>query len=281
MPVYLQYGLTPPLSLMPDSPFWTNTMPTGNVIDDLSSSTMNFIGIDSTYAADGEFCSWLKEYSHFSATDAFMYLNKFASKPVSVDDFDCISHVSHSPPLLPNVYSDGSFTHPTHPQFGLSTCATWWPHRRLHDDDQLEQEFSVVKQQSAGVSASVGLQGYQSSSTRAELMGAIIAILSSHPVHLALDNLSVVCTAQNFINNLQKFGFDSSILFSQMHNGDLWKIFYHVAFKRNCHSIAISWTKGHALSNHEYLHKHPHLKYQAVLNDVVDTIAGRAQYEFF
>eukprot|EP00973_Karenia_brevis_P004810 661493-Karenia_brevis.AAC.1 len=61
----------------------------------------------------------------------------------------------------------------------------------MQDDEVLEQEYSVVKQQSSGVSAAVGLHGYTSSSTRAELMGAIIAILSPHPVHLALDNLSV------------------------------------------------------------------------------------------
>eukprot|EP00973_Karenia_brevis_P031167 4299759-Karenia_brevis.AAC.1 len=83
-----------------------------------------------------------------------MYLNKFGHKPVSVDEFSHVPFVSQKPPLLPNVYSDGSFTHPTHPHYGLSTCATWWPQRHDEVHCEYEKDFAIVKQEATGLSAS-------------------------------------------------------------------------------------------------------------------------------
>eukprot|EP00973_Karenia_brevis_P023595 3251047-Karenia_brevis.AAC.1 len=47
--------------------------------------------------------------------------------------------------------------------------------------DAYEKDFAIMKQETTGLSASAALHGYKSSSTRAELMGAIIALLSPYP----------------------------------------------------------------------------------------------------
>eukprot|EP00973_Karenia_brevis_P027512 3794912-Karenia_brevis.AAC.1 len=80
-----------------------------------------------------------------------------------------IPYVSDLPPIIPNVYSDGSFTHPKYPVYGLSTCSTWWPHRLSCMPHQLEQEFSYAQQDADGLTSMLRLLGYTSSSSRAEL----------------------------------------------------------------------------------------------------------------
>eukprot|EP00973_Karenia_brevis_P067518 9392231-Karenia_brevis.AAC.1 len=61
--------------------------------------------------------------------------------------------VEDEAPEQPNIYSDGAFTHPTTPVYGLATAGSWHP------------------------------DGYTSSSTRAELLGLIISLYSPGPTH--------------------------------------------------------------------------------------------------
>eukprot|EP00973_Karenia_brevis_P075302 10461494-Karenia_brevis.AAC.1 len=109
-----------------------------------------------------------------------------------------------------------------------------------------------------------------------------MALLSSLPVHIALDNLTVVKKAQHYHTLL--FSSDvPHISFSQINNGDLWQLFVHIVRARGPHSCAFSWTKGHALApeNKKYIDNSPSLLYQAVHNDKADTSASSAHHELF
>eukprot|EP00973_Karenia_brevis_P077240 10730199-Karenia_brevis.AAC.1 len=83
------------------------------------------------------------------------------------------------------------------PKFGLSTAASWWPNRTLIPPSTHELEFALPHQQHDGLACTSYLRGFTSSSTRAELLGVIIALLAPTPVHIASDNLAVVKRAQH------------------------------------------------------------------------------------
>ena len=96
-----------------------------------------------------------------------------------------------SPPESPSAFSDGSFTNPSLPHFGLASAAVWWPGRKtplsahefIHSDYMMKHD---------GVATMGYLGGYRSSSTRIELVGVILSIMSDLPVFLACDSQSVV-----------------------------------------------------------------------------------------
>eukprot|EP00973_Karenia_brevis_P034255 4725144-Karenia_brevis.AAC.1 len=126
------------------------------------------------------------------------------------------------------------------------------------------------------------LDGYQSSSTRAELVALILSLYAPGPVHVALDNASVVSFAQFLLHHLQHHDlpcFDSS--FCKKVNGDLWRIFYFAVVSKGHMAVKVSKTKGHALSDHEYLTAHPHLYTHAKHNDRSDQIARAALHKFY
>eukprot|EP00973_Karenia_brevis_P070380 9783547-Karenia_brevis.AAC.1 len=92
------YGLSPPLTLMPNSPWWTNTL------DD--------IDVD-------PFCQWLLPYSNYDAKTAFQILNNIQQR---LDPPPHPAFVETEAPEQPNIYSDGAFTHPTTPWYGLASA---------------------------------------------------------------------------------------------------------------------------------------------------------------
>eukprot|EP00973_Karenia_brevis_P015288 2091330-Karenia_brevis.AAC.1 len=67
------------------------------------------------------------------------------------------------------------------PQHGLSTAANWWPARNHTPPSINEQEFTIFKQEQDGLACTSCLHGYTSSSTRAELLGVITALLAPMP----------------------------------------------------------------------------------------------------
>ena len=127
------------------------------------------------------------------------------------------------------------------------------------------------------------LGGYQSSSSRIELVGTIMAMLANFPVHLAGDNLSVV----NRASSLRAWLIDHPLNpppgkpFSLCKNGDLWDIFFKQLAARGPRSFRIKKTKGHALEHKEFLEKNPHLRWEAAHNNTVDRLANAARYNFF
>eukprot|EP00973_Karenia_brevis_P012806 1739510-Karenia_brevis.AAC.1 len=128
------------------TPWWTDS-PGPELIEQLTASTSSvrtFYGIDDVYSANSQMCTWLSTYQSHSASQAFQIINGFGQTPITSADILGITCIHSVPPLSPNCFSDGSFTHPTLPTFGLSTSAIWWPSRVDPFSDQ-ELEFALCK----------------------------------------------------------------------------------------------------------------------------------------
>eukprot|EP00973_Karenia_brevis_P094113 12420800-Karenia_brevis.AAC.1 len=125
------------------------------------------------------------------------------------------------------------------------------------------------------------LDGYTSSSTRAELLGLIISLYSPGPVHTALDNAAVVTFAQFLLKQITSQNCISSCpSFADKNNGDLWEIFYKAVVSKGVHAVRVTKTKGHALQNLP-ADCCPKLYTQAVHNNRSDLIAKAALHKFY
>eukprot|EP00973_Karenia_brevis_P020390 2799125-Karenia_brevis.AAC.1 len=76
----------------------------------------------------------------------------------------------------------------------------------MADVTELEKDFAQPKVKFDGVALHAFHQGHLGSSTRAELMGAIVAALAPMPLHLALDNNTVVQKAKYLIQRAIDLG---------------------------------------------------------------------------
>eukprot|EP00973_Karenia_brevis_P064657 8982229-Karenia_brevis.AAC.1 len=153
LPTSMLYGLTPPLSLQPHSPWWTNDASVGSDLN-LSRTCLTFAGFDPSFTTDGTFCSWLQQYERLPAHYAFPIINRLGLEGVTLSDFNGITHIDDVPPVLPNVYTDGSLKNPTLTIYGLSVAAAWWPNRTVHPSS-LEGEFATHHPHPHGMSFTV------------------------------------------------------------------------------------------------------------------------------
>eukprot|EP00973_Karenia_brevis_P091443 12407466-Karenia_brevis.AAC.1 len=150
LPLHILYGLPPRLTLMPHTPWWTDThLP--DLGKNLNYAAKKLFGIDTTFSSEDQFCIWLREFSHFDAYIAFQVINGINQPPAKPD---LPRPVFGSPPLEPNVYSDGSLTHATRPTFGLATAAVWWPGRIDHPISDQEAALSSHQQTNDGLELS-------------------------------------------------------------------------------------------------------------------------------
>eukprot|EP00973_Karenia_brevis_P052937 7357954-Karenia_brevis.AAC.1 len=69
--------------------------------------------------------------------------------------------------------------------------------------------------------------------------------------------------------------------FALQTDGDLWQMFWYVLASRNPNTVKVGWTKGHALSNREYMAQHPDKLIEATHNHRADNIATRAHAHFY
>ena len=94
----------------------------------------------------------------------------------------------------PDEFSDGSSTHPKMPQFGVATAAVWWPGRSLSTCPltQFEHTYGHVRELQGGVAIAAHLEGYDPSSTRAELLGVVLALFSPLTFRLAIDSAATL-----------------------------------------------------------------------------------------
>ena len=151
----------------------------------------------------------------------------------------------------PDAFSDGSSTHPKLPQFGLATAAVWWPGRSLHTCPltQLEHTYGIVSTFHNGVAIAAHLEGYDPSSTRAELLGLILALFSPLTCRLAIDSAAFLHRAwkvQDWLfRNISTFAsrLPLSVSDTWQHrplgrhfnlctNGDLWHIMHRQLLHR-------------------------------------------------
>eukprot|EP00973_Karenia_brevis_P039664 5476164-Karenia_brevis.AAC.1 len=276
------YGLTPPLALLPHLPWWTDSMPEHKIAAlELSHACTSFLGIDTSYHRDHPFVQWLIPFSHLDSSCAFQVINGVEQKlelpPAPPPE-------ERPAPAEPNVYTDGALTNPSIPVFGLASGGVWHPTRNIASLplSDLEKEFALHKQCHDGLESFLYLDGLPSSSARAELLALIGSLFTPSPLHVALDNQSVVDYASYLIDILRNsVEFDCAVQFHKKPNGDLWQIFFDTLKHKGPHALIVSKTKGHALADHEYLARNPHLRGQAIHNDRVDRIAKASLHKFY
>eukprot|EP00973_Karenia_brevis_P010322 1398340-Karenia_brevis.AAC.1 len=199
-PLAMRYGLTPPLSILPSTPWWTNDNEQFERLE-LNSTCKAFHGIDPQYSSDTMMCQWLQPYARYDATTAFLLLNGAAN---DLDDPPTPPHIHQHPPDTPNVFTDGSLSNPTQPTFGLASAGIWHPGRTATTMPltELEQDFATHHFTHDGLESFLYLGGLPSSSTRAELVGLLGAVLIPGAIHIALDNQAVVNISNDIISSI-------------------------------------------------------------------------------
>jgi hypothetical protein len=153
-------------------------------------------------------------------------------------------------PELPNVWTDGAKTVPTHHQWSLAAYGIWHPTRDATDAQPLESctgslvtnSYTKDRLAIAGV-----LKGCRSSSTRAEIAAGLSAVTAPGPIHIGTDSKAFTIKLQAMLNahpepprkplNLHK-------------DGDLWEAIQHTINAKGPLAIKISWFKGHAKLQH-------------------------------
>ena len=177
-------------------------------------------GISPAHDDSDPFTRWLSPFEHLDARAAF---RKLSGEGEVLPIPSLPAQVHGTPPDSPSAFSDGSFTNPTLPHFGLASAAVWWPgrvtplstHELTHADYMMKHD---------GVAILGYLGGYRSQSTRIELVGVILSIMSDLPVFLACDSQSVVKRAQFYADHLRNNAAEQppGNPFLLLKNGDLW-----------------------------------------------------------
>jgi hypothetical protein len=180
------------------------------------------------------------------------------------------------PPNQPNVFSDGSVGQPT-TSFAHGAFGVVYPERL--DDDRTDAERDVAVRvdlgpinSKAGIAVAGVMTGLVTSSTRAELAGAIVSLLRREPIHLAADDEAVIIRGTKL---LTAHG-PGKKPWSLQRDGDLWQQVYQLIQERGPSTAVFTWTKGHATLRHiQEQHSAPR---NAVFNSLADRAASRGQH---
>ena len=156
LPLPLLYGIPPKLTLLFNSPWWTN-----DVIDDFhyhaSDTCKALFGIDSKFtAANHPLIEWLTPVQHLDARTAFRQLT---GEGVALEAPPLPNPVHGEAPEEPNCFSDGSFTKPAAPEYGLDSAAVWYT-GRTSGPSVLEDQYGLYQK-------STGLLHFESKRPRA------------------------------------------------------------------------------------------------------------------
>ena len=250
LPLVLQYGLPPAMTACTSAPFWA-TEPAQ--LATTSEPARKAIGAPSNYkeqrAAEDTDRATRKaleqhQVAHLSIRAAFQHIRGAHQQQPSI----AMPSTCHdTPPPNPNVYSDGSLTHPQQPQYNLSGAGVWHPHHNLADSppSDTEANLAVLTQQDEGLQLYALLPGHTGSSTRVELAAAIIAIAKDGPVHLGTDSQSFRAKALN-VHQMVRAGTQPRRPWMLQTDGDLWKLYHDCAQAKTVDAIAITKVKGHA-----------------------------------
>ena len=181
-------------------------------------------------------------------------------------------------PKQPNVFSDGSALPPGTGIETLGGAGVWWPKRTLEKQPatRMEEKYAKVTQCQEGVKVSAALGGAIQSPMRAELCGAILAMAGGVPIHLAIDNSSVVKGIKKALHEKRRArAFD----WQGRENEDLWEVLWRIVKSRPNFATKVKWTKGHATQDH--IDDGLTTKQEAANNDMADRAAdeGRLQHK--
>ena len=199
-------------------------------------------------------------FPHFAHHEALQWLANYQTDlgHVSANQLAFIYKTVIGAPFLPNVdacvdaapddvnaWTDGSKKHPRYQLFSLAGFGVWHTKRCMEELSHAEIDIlqgTRTNDYVVGIGLHATLCGVFHSSTRAELAGAILAIVAPGPQHIASDSLAMVDRANSI---LQDPGRRPDRPYSLQKDGDLWETFHHIVAAKGPQSIKLSWVKGH------------------------------------
>jgi hypothetical protein len=194
--------------------------------------------------------------------------------PDVIEDFSTPVQIGEAPDNT-NVHSDGSVQNPSLVHLQLATGGVWWRDRTTtHPLSDLETNYTNVQsysytfrdkinRHSVGLALALAHSSINTSSTRAELLAGIGALLAKVPTHLAADNLCFINGANVIIRAVNRnislgenilstpdFAYRFRKHWALIPDGDLWRLFYVLTKARTPHSLRVTKVKGHATQEH-------------------------------
>ena len=155
-----------------------------------------------------------------------------------------------APPSYPNVFSDGGVSEPTRPEWSISSFGVFWPDRYCALFNQIEFAYAHTSSDDSSASLWGPITGQSCSSTRAELVAAIVALCGDGPVHIATDSNAFLMRARYYkFRILLHRAYPGSIrvpIWQATADGDLWAIFWELVNAKGPVSVTFSKVKGHA-----------------------------------
>ena len=176
-------------------------------------------------------------------------------------------------PTEPNVFSDGGLCNPSKARWQLGGYGVWCPNRSS-SPTEAEDACANTAQVPGGVELWSSNAAMWYSSTRLELAGGTLALLSPGPVHIASDSASFLRMARSIVAH--PYGRPKRP-WGLMPDGDLWNEFQQAVIAKGPHAVDLSKVKGHATDDMVQQGYSAQLK---IGNDRSDTLATRGRSSF-
>ena len=172
---------------------------------------------------------------------AYCYLSAIGKSPKPR-----IQPVQGTAPSRPNAWTDGSYRNPEF-KLGVGSYGLWHPDRPTSDLSPEECDFaSIVSPDKHKLHNGLMLAGVLpsvfNSSTRTELAALIAICACPRPIHIGIDNATVVERA----NQLASGTYTRRRAWDLIPDGDLWQIAEECIAARGKGTTICSWHKSHA-----------------------------------
>ena len=279
----LQIGLAPAMGASHQDTFWGAPQPENAALDTMwKLGRCNPHELDSSHQALAliNHC-WVDETCHTKHPPMHIHHHVLSARQLFArasghihEDFELppINTIEGAAPDEPNVYADGSASLPNTLQWSTAVIGIFYPERN-QPYTQIEDDLMTCGFAKDGkYEAYAAVSGPNAASTRAELGAMLGASLAPFPIHVAMDNISVVNRTQLLIRGIPIHPYKPWQL---LRDGHLWKALSDAIYQRGPGSIAASWVKGRAKAIH--IQKGITTLYHKLRNDRVDTIADDGQ----
>ena len=126
-------------------------------------------------------------------------------------------------------------------------AAAWWPNRSLDEQplSTAERTIGSIRPYADGVAVYAPVVAQKGSSTRAELIAAILAAAADGPVTIATDSAALILKA-NAIKAAVGGKLRKPVCWKTTKDGDMWEVFGHIVEDKGNHAIRFVKVKAHA-----------------------------------
>ena len=148
-------------------------------------------------------------------------------------------------PACPNVYTDGSVSHPRYPIASPAGAGVVWPGRTSQLSAAERDCIHLTRRASdehAHVTHLIPYQGVHCNSTRMEILAGLHAMLANDAVHMCSDSLALKSGHERVCKYVQGHGRQG---LANRANSDLWSQWAWILQLKGAHSTRVTWVKGH------------------------------------